>query len=685
MAFRFPTQPPKTLMELFDRLRELLPQVEVKVLASREIGTTETPIAHGLRQVPIFVRTSNPHCLAVIRKTKNPDDKCVYLRATNKVVADVWVVAVGSIGRRQVENGGYHYPDWDPAGDATGDHKFSIDAADETASGFDYAETKIIAGTGATVTKTTGSHGKALAISATGDHLVKARNADATTVGGLEEKTASSDTITRERFTDPVDGIEKVRFNATPVQATGGSWLYTGSIQATNLHDPVKAFVKSKEGMGGLDPGQSELWAVLPGGTYEHKAVGQVYGLAPDGTETFALSLGQRVWLAPWLGASDSIDHGGFCTVTTLGNGSTKAVLTPTADVLAVGDMFKVEGVGAEFENWYWEVLDLPAMTLAYRPDYVSATTYNLLTSTEVSQSGSVTREATVTIPGGSSGGTPFSVSVFEMLAGVNVSAIPKGVVNWEVLAYLVADDPAATVFIRAHLSTNQGTDHNFGYADSSPIHATSATLLRFQGTISTDQACSPADKLSAVFSGFSNSASLVTIKLVYNSASHATRVQTPLETASYGTLDHQLLTATSRGFTDDQTALAASRRHPRCEIADVAVIPTSFSAGNLTPDPTSDTVIVPAGSSVERIDTSRWPEGVARLTLYFVSGGSIIQGATDSGNLLHFSLGNFGGSIPGSETVQLDFGTGGIADLLLIGGAWHVRSFNVGIWENPT
>jgi hypothetical protein len=91
-----------------------------------------------------------------------------------------------------------------------------------------------------------------VSVPASDDHLVKARNVDATTVGGLEEKTASSDTIARERFTDPVDGIEKVRFNASPVPATGGSWLYTGSIQATNLLDPVVSFVSPAEGGSGM-------------------------------------------------------------------------------------------------------------------------------------------------------------------------------------------------------------------------------------------------------------------------------------------------------------------------------------------------------------------------------------------------------------------------------------------------
>lgn len=117
MAWRFPIRIPKTVDELFGWLRELLPQLEIKVLKDRKIETTETAIAHGLGSVPIYVRTSNPHCIAVIRETRRPDKKCVYLRATNQVVADVRVAAVGQIGESLIKNGGYELPDWDPNAD----------------------------------------------------------------------------------------------------------------------------------------------------------------------------------------------------------------------------------------------------------------------------------------------------------------------------------------------------------------------------------------------------------------------------------------------------------------------------------------------------------------------------------------------------------------------------------------
>lgn len=420
------------------------------------------------------------------------------------------------------------------------------------------------------------------------DHLVKARNVDATTVGGLLEKTGPSPTVTPELYTDPVIGVERVRFNTVPaVPNTGGSWLYTGSIQAATLLDPVESFVSA---LAGWSPGggQADLWDVLENGDYRHKAVGQLYGLDPTGTQAFVLSQGDRVYLWNWqvtgaLGpGGDLTVYGGLCTVITLGDGSTKAVLRKTSDTIVDGSTFLVEGDGAQYEGWYWEIDPDPTKLypLTYKPDYQNETTYNLLTSSQVSRAGMVTRETSVTIPGNTSGGTMFAIPYFEMLDGLGVTTLPKGVVNWEILAYVVSDDPTATIFIRSFLTTDQGVLQRFGYADTPAMHNTTAAVLRCQGTISADRTVSPTDKLGAVFYGYSSSASSVTIKLVYNDAGHQTRVQTPLVTAGGGgTFDHRLLTATSRGFEAGDEVKAAAYAHPATAVS----TDTSQFTGRLT------------------------------------------------------------------------------------------------------
>jgi hypothetical protein len=301
MAFRFPIRIPKTLDEMFGWLRELLPQLEIKVLKDRQIETTTTAIAHGLGSVPVFVRTSNPHCISIIRKAKAPDKNCVYLRATNKVVADVWVASIGAIGESLVKNGGYHYPDWDPEGDALGDHKFSVDAADETADGYDYAETKLVGSSTVALTKVTGSHGKALQFSAVNqdDHLVKARNADATTVGGLMEKTIDSPTIERTLTVDG-DGNEVVAFNtlaqADPISFE--STLYAAHLDDPALFSPVVcAFYKIVGGgtnfATSFNPDYTE-WQEIRPGVFKSTLLGQgsIRDYIPDGITPVA---GMRV------------------------------------------------------------------------------------------------------------------------------------------------------------------------------------------------------------------------------------------------------------------------------------------------------------------------------------------------------------------------------------------------------
>ena len=88
-ALRFPTHPPQTLQELFERVRDVVRQLETKELRNVEVETTETAVAHGLGHVPSWVGMPIPHCLSLVRQTKRPDDKCIYLRASNKCVVHV--------------------------------------------------------------------------------------------------------------------------------------------------------------------------------------------------------------------------------------------------------------------------------------------------------------------------------------------------------------------------------------------------------------------------------------------------------------------------------------------------------------------------------------------------------------------------------------------------------------------
>jgi hypothetical protein len=89
MAFRFSLQPPKTLLELFERIRELLPQLEPRVLENVQVNTTTTTIAHGLPYVPKIPRAPLPNCLAIVCQARPADSTYIYLRASNKCVVNV--------------------------------------------------------------------------------------------------------------------------------------------------------------------------------------------------------------------------------------------------------------------------------------------------------------------------------------------------------------------------------------------------------------------------------------------------------------------------------------------------------------------------------------------------------------------------------------------------------------------
>jgi hypothetical protein len=136
MGFRYPTSRCRSLPELEDRVRELVRQLEPVILENRIIETTETAVAHGLGEVPGWIGWDPPHCVAVVRQTRAPDHRNVYLRATTRCVVNVRVLRACPLLPGQMPNGGFTLPDWDVG--AESDHKVATDATDEAAGGADY-------------------------------------------------------------------------------------------------------------------------------------------------------------------------------------------------------------------------------------------------------------------------------------------------------------------------------------------------------------------------------------------------------------------------------------------------------------------------------------------------------------------------------------------------------------------
>lgn len=171
MGYRYPTSRCRSLSELEDRVRELVRQLEPVILENRIVETTETVVAHGLGEVPGWVGWDPPHCVAIVRQTRAPDKRNVYLRATVRCVVNVRVMRAGPLLPGQMPNGGFHLTDWDPGG--TDD-----------------------------------------------DHLVKSSLTDATAVGGLVEKTEAAGGTALAEVT--AGGVKKLQIysQAAPVVST---------------------------------------------------------------------------------------------------------------------------------------------------------------------------------------------------------------------------------------------------------------------------------------------------------------------------------------------------------------------------------------------------------------------------------------------------------------------------------
>jgi hypothetical protein len=91
MKLLFPETPSGTLAELWRACLDLLPQLGRKVVYDVTIGTSSTPVEHGLGYIPT---TAIPvlHSDARVWRSANPDAKYVYFAASGSVICDIEIV-----------------------------------------------------------------------------------------------------------------------------------------------------------------------------------------------------------------------------------------------------------------------------------------------------------------------------------------------------------------------------------------------------------------------------------------------------------------------------------------------------------------------------------------------------------------------------------------------------------------
>jgi hypothetical protein len=98
-----------------------------------------------------------------------------------------------------------------------------------------------------------------------------------------------------------------------------------------------------------------------------------------------------------------------------------------------------------------------------------------------------------------------------------------------------------------------------------------------------------------------------------------------------------------------------------------------------LTPPTGANIVVLSGGETIKGIDKRPWAGTFGRLLLYFQNGGHLLNNvSTGDSNFSSIVMGNFGGlsTTPGSgQADKLDFGDGGLVELLLIANGWNMIS----------
>jgi len=128
----------------------------------------------------------------------------------------------------------------------------------------------------------------------------------------------------------------------------------------------------------------------------------------------------------------------------------------------------------------------------------------------------------------------------------------------------------------------------------------------------------------------------------------------------------------TGRGYSpDNQTDC-----HPQSAITQVAL--TGTVVGQLLTPPTgANIVVLTGGETIKGIDKRPWAGTFGRLLLYFQNGGHLLNNvSTGDSNFSPIVMGNFGGlsTTPGSgQADKMDFGNGGLVELLLIANGWNM------------
>lgn len=631
MPFRFPTSIPKTLTEMWERLREFVRQLEPVILKNVAIGTTETAVAHGLGERPAWFGWDPPHCIAIVRQTRDPDQKCVYLRATNPCVIDLKFVRGGPF---KASNGRHDLADWDPAGSALGDHKFSTDATDEAANGAGYALAKLSSTGNVKPTLDTSGGQRRTQFNVTLPTVPSASDYDPKPLG----------------VADPGVGVLWSRWDhvhpaSDPV--ADGAYLFPCYIPDPYLHTPCRGLLPHGGPLGfGL------VWELIDGISTWRKtgAPGQLY-ISPAVGGTLIPSVDGDILLAwapvpysdenkfYWL--YEVVDCGyhlvqapGAPEGTMMGVSTDpvirRAMTANTSATVRNGATVQVVGAGVEFEGEYFTidtadpiVVDTTPLSISHSSSYTSRATQRALTPAQVVSEGASADEYPANT--GVTSATPAGIAMFytPTLPGTpGAASIPAG--PWTVTAKDAAatgGDAGATSVLKACFGVvpaawvfDDGLPTPFLTAISPPLSSTPTTVT-FQAVLAAPVTISPTDRFVWWWEAATTSATAVTVSFTWQDAGRVTRVATTM----------QFPTSSGTNWHPDMLGRNSPDQHPYSALepvglARVPLLAATLTAGGALALGASNRYLVdPAGLDLAQIATPTVPaNATVELELVF-------------------------------------------------------------------
>lgn len=429
---------------------------------------------------------------------------------------------------------------------------------------------------------------------ASGDtYLIKARNADATTVGGLMEKTIDSPTIERTLTVDG-DGVEVVAFNtlaqADPISFE--STLYAAHLDDALLLPQVACGFFLATGGGHEIIAFKYDWDNLRPGVWRCKFPGitlpQGYcrGVTPvAGMRVFVGYLGEDGYPEAEMNANDK-PRTGIYQFTDPGrrwlepNGpyeDTYAVLERVDELDAAvefqtGVLAYIAG-GTDWAGKYARLTTTGTIVLETTPlewellsSYAPTAADNLLTAAQLARA-SDTPNTTALV---ASDGSPSAWLEFPTLAGTpNLDTYRAGRTEAHVLARLhIAGAAGSITWLECQVVRDPGGDDEvLETINTSPITNQTDEVIKAHIDDDEDQDLA-GDRIGLRIRARSDSATPAAIAVTWSDPAHSTRLLTPMTLAVGGTDDHQALTMTSRGFVAGEEADARAFGHPQRYIA---------------------------------------------------------------------------------------------------------------------